>query len=296
MADKAEKKKQKKQGTINQIIQIFKYTQAEDKALPWLCGGVFVAPIIVFVVLGVIFKWHVFSWILFMILAVMLGVLFATMMLTKRADKVGYAKIEGRPGAAVSVLGNISKAGFNFPQEPVWIDPKTKSRYIVKGVTAGSEIPVYRMYVGTGANQTRLKDVRKTLLKFKSYQPTHHKNKLMAAIHPRTRFVLTKTELTVLNERLRTLQLKNGMSDASAAREPSRHARPLTVESHYSVEKAPIASCDWSFSYIRSHTCPLIDTPLKGVTRPFVTLESPFFAKSHFEYVITKHSRNPNGE
>lgn len=80
MADKAEKKKQKKQGTINQIIQIFKYTQAEDKALPWLCGGVFVAPIIVFVVLGVIFKWHVFSWILFMILAVMLGVLFATMM------------------------------------------------------------------------------------------------------------------------------------------------------------------------------------------------------------------------
>ena len=126
MADKAEKKKQKKQGTISQIIQIFKYTQAEDKALPWLCGGVFVAPIVVFVVLGVIFKWHVFSWILFMILAVMLGVLFATMMLTKRADKVGYAKIEGRPGAAVSVLGNISKAGFNFPQEPVWIDPKTK--------------------------------------------------------------------------------------------------------------------------------------------------------------------------
>ena len=57
----------------------------------------------------------------------------------------------------------------------------------IKGVTAGSEIPVYRMYVGTGANQTRLKDVRKTLLKFKSYQPTHHKNKLMAAIHPRTR-------------------------------------------------------------------------------------------------------------
>ncbi len=57
----------------------------------------FVAPIVVFVVLGVIFKWHVFSWILFMILAVMLGVLFATMMLTKRADKVGYAKIEVVP-------------------------------------------------------------------------------------------------------------------------------------------------------------------------------------------------------
>ena len=242
MADKAEKKKQKKQGTISQIIQIFKYTQAEDKALPWLCGGVFVAPIIVFVVLGVIFKWHVFSWILFMILAVMLGVLFATMMLTKRADKVGYAKIEGRPGAAVSVLGNISKAGFNFPQEPVWIDPKTKDAiwrgtgyngiYLlgegdynrvkramdrqeqrIKGVTAGSEIPVY-LYVRRHRRkpdppQGRAQDAAQV-----QELPADPSQEQADGRHPSegTRFVLTKTELTVLNERLRTLQLKNGMS------------------------------------------------------------------------------------
>lgn len=37
------------------------------------------------------------------------------------------------------------------------------------------------------------------------------KNKLVAAIHPKSRFILTKTELNVLNERLRTLQMKNGM-------------------------------------------------------------------------------------
>ena len=92
MADKEEPKK--KQSTIKQIIQIFKYTHAEDKALPWLCGGVFVAPIIVFVVLGIVFKWSVIGWITSMILAVMLGLLFATMMLTNRADKVGYAKLE----------------------------------------------------------------------------------------------------------------------------------------------------------------------------------------------------------
>ena len=171
MADKEEPKK--KQSTIKQIIQIFKYTHAEDKALPWLCGGVFVAPIIVFVVLGIVFKWSVIGWITSMILAVMLGLLFATMMLTNRADKVGYAKLEGRQGAAISVLGNINKAGFNFPQEPVWVDPKTKDAiwrgtgyngiYLlgegeygrvkramdrqeqnIKGVTAGSDIPVYR--------------------------------------------------------------------------------------------------------------------------------------------------------
>ena len=124
MADKEEPKK--KQNTIKQIIQIFKYTYSEDKTLPWLCGSVFVAPVIVFIVLGIVFKWSVIGWITSMILAIMIGLLFATMMLTNRADKVGYAKLEGRPGAAISVLGNVSKAGFNFPQEPVWVDPKTK--------------------------------------------------------------------------------------------------------------------------------------------------------------------------
>ncbi len=155
---------------------------AEDKALPWLCGCVFVAPIVVFVVLGIVFKWSVIGWITSMILAIMLGLLFATMMLTNRADKVGYAKLEGRQGAAISVLGNINKAGFNFPQEPVWVDPKTKDAiwrgtsmngiYLIgegeygrvmkamdrqerdiKGVTAGSDIPVYRIAVGHGKNQ-----------------------------------------------------------------------------------------------------------------------------------------------
>ena len=187
------------------------------------------APIIVFVVLGIVFKWSVIGWVTSMILAVMLGLLFATMMLTNRADKVGYAKLEGRHGAAI-----------NFPQEPVWVDPKTKDAiwrgtgyngiYLlgegeygrvkramdrqeqnIKGVTAGSDIPVYRIYVGQGKNQTSLKNLRKTVLDCKSYLPTHHKNKLVAAIHPKSRFVLTKTELSILNERLRTLQMKNGM-------------------------------------------------------------------------------------
>ena len=237
MADKEEPKK--KQSTIKQIIQIFKYTHAEDKALPWLCGGVFVAPIIVFVVLGIVFKWSVIGWITSMILAVMLGLLFATMMLTNRADKVGYAKLEGRQGAAISVLGNINKAGFNFPQEPVWVDPKTKDAiwrgtsmngiYLIgegeygrvmkamdrqerdiKGVTAGSSIPVYRIAVGHGPKQVPLTKLRSTVIKSKSYEPTHHKNALIAKIHPRRRFLLTKAEMETLNDRLRTLQAKKG--------------------------------------------------------------------------------------
>ena len=164
--------------------------------------------------------------------AVMLGALFFTMVLTNRADRVRYAKLEGQPGAAIGVLGNISKAGYSFPQEPVWVDPKTKDMiwrgtsnsgiYLlgegdeqrinramdreerkIKGVTAGSSIPVYRICVGTGEHQVRLKDVRRAVLKCKSYEPTHHKLWIAKKLHPRSRFYLTKTELKTIQIGLR---------------------------------------------------------------------------------------------
>ena len=239
MADKDEKKKDKKPGTIKQIIQIFKYTYKEDKQLPWLCGGAFVAPIVLAVVLGVVFRWSWLSWIFLIVAAVMLGALFGTMVLTNRADRVGYKQLEGRPGAAVSILTNMSKAGFTFPEQPVWVDARTKDaiwrgtgyngiyllgegdknrvsrqmdrqEHAIKGVTAGSAIPVYRILVGTGEGQTRLSDLRRTISRQKSYVPSNHSNKLMAAIHPRRRFMLTRQELDTLNDRLRTLQMKSG--------------------------------------------------------------------------------------
>ena len=229
--------------TVNQIKQIYKYTAAEDKQLPWMIAGAVAAPIIVFIILGIVFHWSVFTWILLMITAIMLAMLLATMVLTNRADKVGYAKLEGRPGAAVSVLKNINKAGFNFPEQPAWIDPKTRDMiwrgtgyngiYLlgegdykrveramhrqeqsIKGVTAGSQIPIYRIYVGTGEHQTRLKDLRKTVVRQKAYrpksQPTGWWDTMWYKIKPTVRFILTKDELETLNKRLDTLQTKAG--------------------------------------------------------------------------------------
>ena len=232
-------KAEKKPGTIKQIIQIFKYTYAEDKQLPVLLAAVFAAPIIVMVIAGIAFHWSPISWIFLIVTAIMLGLLFATMMLTRRADRVGYRQLEGRPGAAVSVLSGMKKAGFTFPEQPVWIDAKTKDAiwrgtsfngiYLIgegeygrvskamdrqeqkiKGVTAGSSIPVYRICVGKGEHQVPLQDVRKAVTKQKAYRPTTHKNALMSKIHPRSRFILTKAELETLNDRLRTLQDKTG--------------------------------------------------------------------------------------
>ena len=243
MAGKDEKTKQtkpKKQSTIKQIITIFKYTHKEDKMLPALIAGAFLVPVIVFVILGIIFRWTVLTWVFLMLIAIMLGMLLSTIVLTRRADMVGYKQLDGKTGAAISVLRNINKAGFNFPEQPVWVDPRTKDAiwrgtgyngiYLlgegdydrvkramdrqeqsIKSVTAGSQIPVYRVMVGNGQGQVPLKKLRSNIIRRKAYRPTHHKNALLAKIHPRERFILTKAELEKLNARLRTLQTKNGM-------------------------------------------------------------------------------------
>ena len=82
--------KPKKQSTIKQIIRIYKYTAKEDKALPWLEAGAFLLPVVVMIIIGLIAKWTWLTWIFTMITAIMLGMLLATMMLTRRADAVGY--------------------------------------------------------------------------------------------------------------------------------------------------------------------------------------------------------------
>ena len=188
MASKEAQPAQKKRGMFSQLKQIFAFTYKEDKALPWLCGGAFIAPVILCVVLGLVFHWGWFAWITSIILALMIGLLLFTIVLTRRADAVGFKQLEGHPGAAISVLGNMKRAGFDFPQEPVWVDPRSKDA-------------VWR---GTGYQG-------QTIIKKRTYIPSTHKNALMRKLRPRTRFMMSKDQLTTLNERLHTLQRKNGM-------------------------------------------------------------------------------------
>ena len=126
MAQQEKSEKPKKRGMFEQIVTIYKFTAAEDKALPWITGAVFAAPIVVGIICGIVFHWGWVSWITLMILAVMIGLLLFTIVLTRRADNVGYKQMEGKSGAAISILGNMKRAGFDFPQEPVWVDPRTR--------------------------------------------------------------------------------------------------------------------------------------------------------------------------
>ena len=209
------KKAKKKNSTISQIVKIYQFTYAEDKALPWLLAAAILVPTLIAVVICLLAHFGWLSWILTVLLGIMVGLLLATMTLTRRSDRVGYAKMEGRPGAAAAVLSSISKAGFSFPQEPVWIDAKTKDAiwrgtgrtgvYLIaegdynrvnkamnreeekiRRITRGSAIPIYRISVGHGPDQVPLNKLQRTVIKKK--------------------VKLTATELETLNDRLVTLQ------------------------------------------------------------------------------------------
>ena len=95
MAQQEKSEKPKKRGMFEQIVTIYKFTAAEDKALPWITGAVFAAPIVVGIICGIVFHWGWVSWITLMILAVMIGLLLFTIVLTRRADNVGYKQMEG---------------------------------------------------------------------------------------------------------------------------------------------------------------------------------------------------------
>ena len=225
------KKAKKKTSTISQIVKIYQFTYEEDKALPWLLAAAILVPTLIAVVICLLAHFGWLSWILTVLLGIMVGLLLATMTLTRRSDRVGYAKMEGRPGAAAAVLSSISKAGFSFPQEPVWIDAKTKDAvwrgtgrtgvYLIaegdynrvnkamnreeekiRRITRGSAIPIYRISVGRGPDQVPLNKLQRTVVKKK--------------------IKLTATELETLNDRLVTLQKRQNALGMPKGIDPTR--------------------------------------------------------------------------
>ena len=89
---------------IRQLIQAYKMTYARDRQLPLWMGLAFVAAA------AVIFLISLLAGIVLFIaipLAVVFGVLAATFVFGRRAQRAAFSQVEGQPGAAGWVLGNM---------------------------------------------------------------------------------------------------------------------------------------------------------------------------------------------
>ena len=107
MARKDKSAKAEKNGRIKQIVASYQMTKRYDPKvglvlLAWFLGAVVVSfALLFFLVPG--------PWYLDIPAAVLFGVLAALIIFGRRAQRAGYAQIEGQPGAAAAALGMLRR-------------------------------------------------------------------------------------------------------------------------------------------------------------------------------------------
>ena len=120
--------KQKKTRWYHQVWQAYRMTRKQDPAVTWLMLGAFVGVLAVAVLIGVLWG----PWVYTLLLGLPFALLAAMFILARRAETAAYSQIEGQPGAARAALGTIRR-GWNFPDDPVAVDPRTQD-LVFRGV------------------------------------------------------------------------------------------------------------------------------------------------------------------
>jgi len=130
----AAEQKKSKNGRIRQMIEVYKTTKVHDRNLPMALLLVFIAPILVAVLLAWLLpggSW--ISWVLWPITGVLVGLLLAMIVLGRRAEKVAYQQIAGRPGAVGAVVQGALRRSWRGSEVPVAINRNQDAVYRVVG-------------------------------------------------------------------------------------------------------------------------------------------------------------------
>lgn len=209
-SDSTSAPKPKKRRWYHQVWDVFKMTRKTDPAIVWWLLLVFLGVVALGVGLGAILApdrlWY---WV---VLAIPFGVLAATIVFSRRAERAAYSRIEGETGATSAVLGTI-KRKWNVEEEPIAVDPRTQAMVfravgrpgvvlIADGGSRGvqqrllaqerkrvnrlvPEVPIILMQVGREENQIPLPRLARAMGKQRNQ--------------------ITKAEVTEVSRRLRAL-------------------------------------------------------------------------------------------
>lgn len=200
--------KPKKKRWYHQLWEVFQMTREAQPSITWWLLGAFV----VIVGLGLAIGFAVGHPVYVTLLSLPVALIVVMLLLSRRAERAAYSRIEGTPGAAGSALGTIRR-GWNIEEQPVAMDPRNQDvvfRAVGRpGVVLVSEGPSHRVKrllenerkkvarvapnvaihfieVGRGEGQVPLPKLVRTMQRLK---PT-----------------LTKPEVAAVSKRLRALQ------------------------------------------------------------------------------------------
>jgi Domain of unknown function (DUF4191) len=202
--------KPKKPSRTSQIRQAYSMTRKSDPRVGWLTFGAF---ILVFgIVLGIGFAFG--SPIFFGITGVMFGVLAATIVFGKRAEKAAFAQVEGQAGAAAAALNMLRKGWTVTPGIAVTRNQDIVHRAVGRpGVVLIAEgggsarlgsllaqekkkvarfvpdVPIYDVQAGNDEGQVPLRKLNKHLMKL----PRNLKNDQVSEVNRRLKALGTMT-------------------------------------------------------------------------------------------------------
>ncbi|MCB5280606.1 DUF4191 domain-containing protein [Arthrobacter sp. AL08] len=147
--------KVKKPSRLKQIGEVFQMTRQHDPMVQWLMLLAFLGVIAVSFFVGFLLD----NWITGLIIGIPLGVLAATLILSRRAERAAFARIENQPGASGAAMGTL-KRGWIVEEQPVAVNPRTQDavfRAIGRpGVVLVSEGPSARVKPLLDAERKRL--------------------------------------------------------------------------------------------------------------------------------------------
>lgn len=190
----------------HQIWQVFRVTRGIDPAVTWWMLAALVGTLAVALVIGLLVNQVVYL----LVVGLPFGLLAAMWVLARRAETAAYRSIEGQPGAALAALRSIRR-GWEFPEEPVAMDPRTQD-LVFRGIGRAGvvlvgegpprvaklldaerkkvarilpNVPIHVIQAGSAEGQVELRKLPRTVQKLKS--------------------TLTKAETAEVTKRLRAL-------------------------------------------------------------------------------------------
>ncbi|MGN8132060.1 DUF4191 domain-containing protein [Arthrobacter sp. RC1.1 241] len=152
---KPKEAKAKKPSRLKQIGEVFTMTRRHDPMVPWLMLLVFLGIVAVSFLVG----FWLDNWITGLIIGIPLGLLAATFILSRRAERAAFSQIENQPGASGAALGTLRR-GWITEEQPVAVNPRTQDavfRAVGRpGVVLVSEGPSHRVKPLLDAERKRL--------------------------------------------------------------------------------------------------------------------------------------------
>ena len=199
--------KVKKPRWYTQVWQAYGMTRKADPAVTWWILAASLGGLAVAIVIGLLVNQLIYLIVVGLPFAFLAGMA----VLARRAETAAYRQIEGQPGASLSALRTIRR-GWDFPEEPAVVDPRTQD-LIFRGVgragvvlvAEGQPARLPRLLEAERKRVSRiLPNVPVTMIQAGSAEGQVPLRKLPRAV-TKLKPTLTKQETAEISKRLRSL-------------------------------------------------------------------------------------------